>query len=185
MCSFTSRWEKDIRRHICSVHKDDPRFLVHCECLRSFKKWNTFLKHLQRGCSAVQNSASNSFSQSSENTLSDQGFDASDSDGQITRPCEREVPDKQWQQAAYILSIKERYGLTQVAVDHVITSTKVLLIDVFAQLVSRMSSSNHLSPDGLQYLEEECKRISDQLFENLSTPYLQQKYFRENFNFIV
>ena len=187
MCSFVSKSEKHVTKHICLVHRDDPRFLVHCACFRSFKKWNTFLKHLQRGCSARSNPSSHS-SLSLAPVINmtgflDQDFHQSQNAGRSTM--NGEILDSQWQQAEYILSIKEKYGLTQVAVDHVISSTKLLLKDVLTQLLYQMSHSNHLSTNGQQYLEEECNRISDQLFHNLSTRYMQQKYFKDHFNFIV
>lgn len=43
--------------HVCKIHRYDPNFLIYCSsCLRSFKVWDTYKKHLYRGCKDVANS---------------------------------------------------------------------------------------------------------------------------------
>lgn len=60
------------------------------------------------------------------------------------------------QPAVYILSIKERYSLSQVAVDHIVASTKVLIEDIFARFVKQMSANHStlINETGIQHVKD-------------------------------
>ena len=51
MCSFCATNNATLVSHVCKIHRYDPNFLIYCSrCVRSFKVWDTYKKHLYRGC---------------------------------------------------------------------------------------------------------------------------------------
>ena len=53
-CSICSKSLEALTSHVCRVHRRDPRFLVSCKsCFRSYRKWDSYRKHLQRGCQMI------------------------------------------------------------------------------------------------------------------------------------
>ena len=51
MCSFYAKNKDALVSHVCKIHRYDPNFLIYCsQCLRSFRVWTTYKKHLYRGC---------------------------------------------------------------------------------------------------------------------------------------
>ena len=187
MCSYTSISEEDVKKHVLKLHKHHPRFFVYCNsCLRSYTKWNSYLKHIQRGCRSVRlegsiTNSTNNEQETDKSYLVSNGI--GDTSEELSEP--KEEQDDQREQAAYILSIKEKYGISQVAVDHIVESTKSLVRDVLARFVNHISSSNQVSPDALRYINEEAKKCSDNLFKNLSTSHLQKKFIKDNFGYVV
>ena len=54
MCSFYATDNDRLVSHVCKIHRYDPNFLIYCSrCLRSFRVWDTYKKHLYRGCTAI------------------------------------------------------------------------------------------------------------------------------------
>lgn len=54
MCSYCTRTIENLTSHVCRMHKFDPRFHIFCNsCLRSYTKWDSYRKHVQRGCCMV------------------------------------------------------------------------------------------------------------------------------------
>lgn len=90
---------------------------------------------------------------------------------------------KEWYEAKYILHIKEKYALSQVAVDHVLTSTKLLVSDILSGITNDLRAS--IPPDVLETLENKFVKINQSLFKTVSSPALQKKYFKEHFNLVV
>ena len=51
MCSFSATNNATLISHVCKIHRHDPNFLIYCSrCLRSFRVWDTYKKHIYRGC---------------------------------------------------------------------------------------------------------------------------------------
>lgn len=51
MCSFYAKTSITLVSHVCKIHRFDSNFLIYCSrCLRSFRVWDTYKKHLYRGC---------------------------------------------------------------------------------------------------------------------------------------
>lgn len=187
MCSYYSSSLDELQSHTYRLHKDDPRFSVYCKsCLRSYKKWNSYLRHLQRGCQPVTMSSSNECSTTNLEDLSttiDYAQPESYESTNLTAECLNDDHDEEYYQAKYILCIKEKYGLTQEAVDHIVESTKLFVGDILDQFMHHCSSS--LTPNQVHHLDEQKKKTSENLFKNLSTDHMQKKYFKDNFGFIV
>ena len=54
MCSFCAADNGTLVSHVCKIHRHDPNFLIYCSrCLRSFRVWDTYKKHLYRGCREI------------------------------------------------------------------------------------------------------------------------------------
>ena len=90
---------------------------------------------------------------------------------------------RDWHEAAFILKIKEQYVLSQVAVDQVLSSTKILMSEVLSEMLD--SVRDRVPTDTMQLLEEKVTGTNQSLFSGLSTAYLQQKYFKQHFKLIV
>lgn len=66
MCSFQASDRDTLVLHVCKIHRHDPNFLIYCSrCLRSFRVWETYKKHLYRGCKEEANNVT------SEDTILD------------------------------------------------------------------------------------------------------------------
>lgn len=180
MCSFGTRDLESLTSHICRLHKSDPRFLIYCSmCLRSYTKWDSYRKHIQRGCSVIH--------QEPEDT---RGNDFPHENEEIGDPCLNEQPEyeaqlvsQEWLEAKYILNIKEKYILSQVAIDHVLASTKLLVSDILDGIIRDVCGS--IPFDTVEVFKEKAGTVNRSLFENLSTAFLQRKYFKEHFNLVV
>ena len=129
MCSYGSKSLDSLTAHICKNHRSDSRFNVYCKsCFRSYSKWESYRKHVQRGCKVMPCSTVDVASSSSFQPESDLGIDfgpsldLSRTDIDTLTP----VSDK-WHKATFILSIKEKHILSQVAIDHVLSTKKLFV----------------------------------------------------------
>ena len=189
MCSYASTSLDALTKHVCKAHKHHPRFMVYCKsCLRSYTKWNSYLRHLKRGCHSYATNSDTGVTGHTSTTMNDDFDNVTDEmmdiDSVVYGNETENKTDSQWHQAAYILSIKEKYGLSQVAVDHIVESTKGLMTEFLNGFLNQ-TVSKHVSTETLNYLKSEAVRISSNLFKDLSTSYLQKKYFKSNFDYIV
>lgn len=91
--------------------------------------------------------------------------------------------NRQWHEAAYILSIKEKHILPQVAIDQILSTTSILFSELLSDLVRDVRGS--MSTDSLQLLEKEVKVKSANLFEGISTAFKQHDYFKKHFGLVV
>lgn len=88
-----------------------------------------------------------------------------------------------WHEAEFILKMKEQYSLSQVAVDQVVASTKVLMKDVLSSVLD--SLKEHVAAETHSLISERMNTASTSLFSGLCSAYLQNKYFRECFKLAV
>ena len=57
MCSYGTGNLEDLTSHVCRMHQNDPKFHVYCKsCFRSYTKWDSYRKHIQRGCTHMPSS---------------------------------------------------------------------------------------------------------------------------------
>lgn len=94
------------------------------------------------------------------------------------------MTQKDWYEAVYILSIKEKYILSQVAVDEVLSCTKTLVSDILYGIMDDVCS-NDMPAETMQMLQSKVENINDTLFERMSSASLQRKYFKKYFNLVV
>lgn len=191
MCSYSSNSEESMTDHICKLHRNDHRFRVICRCYRTFDKWNSYWRHIKRGCKAVQNEIISTEIPSQESTNTSLNDLPSESDHHIASPNQEDTrtadyvqqDHSQWHQAVYILNMKESHQLPQVAVDHVVASTKVLVEEMLSQLMLNISRS--IPNDCFDRVKIEADKLSSDLFKDLSTQYQQEKFFENHFNAVV
>lgn len=183
MCSYGARSPEALSSHVCKVHKSDPRFLVYCKsCLRSYTKWDSYRKHLQRGCEIMPTSTVDSTA--GINSLLTNDIDVQDPSVVDDEEESRPMPaSRQWHEAAYIISIKEKHVLAQVAVDQVLSATSSFVAEVLSGLMDEIRDS--ASVNTMRILEKKVKDIKDNLFKGVSSGFLQKQYFEQHFGLVV
>lgn len=183
MCSYCSRTLEALNGHVCKTHKNNPRFLVYCKsCLRSFMKWDSYRKHLQRGCEIMPRrfpaDVDPQASMNHDPSTSDNDSGESEVEENISVTARR-----QWHEATYILNLKEKHILAQVAVDKIISTTSSFVADILSGLMDDIRDCTPV--DTMHILEKKVKDINDDLFKGISTAYLQNLYFKQHFNLVV
>ena len=140
MCTYCTSSEYELVNHVCKIHRYHPNFQVYCaSCLRSYSKWNTFKKHISRGCSLQVNQDSSADSDGTHDHLNPTTFhdiSVSSSLGEGSLDCNSfATPSQEWHEAAYILYIKENHIITQTAIDTILPHTNQL----FSSLLESIS----------------------------------------------
>lgn len=154
MCSYAAKTIENLTSHICRIHRFDPKFHVYCEsCLRSYTKWDSYKKHLQRGCSIVSSSTQESAPESiTSSPLPVMNcMDEGESQKYNEQPEHCEAIEDDWHEAKYILSVKEKHVLSQVAVDEIIGCTKSLVSDILTEVVD--AAQGRVPPNSLKLLQ--------------------------------
>ncbi len=158
---------------------------MYCKsCFRSYTKWESYRKHVQRGCKIMPCSTAGNVSSSSLQLESDEdiGIDSSLDLNIVNSSTSTPVSEK-WHEATFILSIKEKHILSQVAVDYVLSTTNIFVSEIFSRLLEDVCDD--MPTNVMQILKNKVRHISDNLFKGLNTAFLQKKYFREHFGLIV
>lgn len=188
MCCYSFRSPDLLVDHIITKHKNDPRFNVYCSlCLRSFTKWDSYRKHIQRGCTAipsvnvpvnVPSSLPDPFEERVEERQDERSEDIPEqlSDNPI-------LNQTSWHEAAYILNIKEQYVISQTVVDYLLSATKVLVSDILNGIADSIRDS--VPSDVMKVIENEMKLTNSSLFKGLDSAFLQKSFFKEHFNLVV
>ena len=183
MCSYGTYQEP----HVCSIHRYDPNFIVYCtSCLRSFTKWDSFRKHMYRGCKGIEPTPGNKETVS-QVEIFEHMPEMTDGGGDLLSKevVPTDVPLK-WHAATFILSIREHHLLPQVAVDTVVSSTTSLMSNVLGDILHDLRES--LPIEAVETLDRKAEDglfNASHLFEGLSTPYLQKKFFKEHCHLVV
>ena len=146
MCTFATPNSNHLQKHIYTVHRDDPNFHVYCSfCNRSFKKLSAYRKHLFRGCKA-QHTIESTYVQDDEDSEPENFVQPTlNVDESCTSQRSEETHlqlDKKWLEARYILGLKEKYSITQTAIDHVVLSTASLLSSVLDSITAGTGDSS-------------------------------------------
>ena len=185
MCSYSTSVLQSLVDHVCRSHKTDPKFHVYCKsCLRSYTKWDSYRKHVQRGCESMPSSITQ------DPVTITEGY--SGNDGQEDHESGMELEDanlgprpvsRQWHDAAYILNIKEKYILSQAAIDQLLSATAAFVTNILSDLLNEVSDCVPI--DILHKLEEKVRKTNDTLFNGVSTAFLQRKYFKQHFGLVV
>lgn len=184
MCSYGSRTLETLTLHVCKNHKSDPRFHIYCEsCLRSYTNWDSYRKHLQRGCNTIPSTSVHPDTMdpgsppAADNEIQSQlnMMDISEQSDELTQ--------EDWHEAAYILNIKEKYIISQVAIDQILSCTKILVFDILSGIMDDIQGN--LPSNAIQLLQNKVEHINSSLFQRLSSAALQRKYFRQYFNLVV
>lgn len=178
LCNFQFHHAADHVKHVITFHQHQPQFLVQCSfenCGKTFNKWPSFKKHLQR------------IHHAEVATLSDEVGIASD----LTTPREdelvttdNEAGSSTWDAAEYVLSLREQ-GLTEDCISAVISSTETLLEKTVMKV--KRSASDLLSDrrDVLDSSDWDEAFTASDVFSAVNTKWKQDVFFRRAFNIVV
>ena len=87
--------------------------------------------------------------------------------------------------ALFLLSYKEKFRLTQKAIDYAVGSVNTIAESVCADVKESIQKKFHEKGDSVTVDDiTECCVYRDP-FSNLKTEYLQSKFYRENFGLVV
>ena len=129
MCSYCAPGEDQLLNHVLKIHRHDPNFHVYCAfCLRSYHSLPSYRKHISRGCVQVQQQDDHGAIAEDEQEMEvGQWSSEEDAEQSVNLQQDHDQISQQWHEARFILSIKEKYVLSQAAVDTVLFSTTELL----------------------------------------------------------
>ena len=185
-------------KHIQLFHSHQPGFSITCGlngCLRSFSSFQAFRNHVYSyhgGESSLdQRQTADGESDGTGDIGGDDGDDDGDGDDGISFDSEmRETPPSQRNAAMFLMGLKEKYMITQVALQGVIEGVTNLvqshLDTLHSQIQQRLllSGVSQAAIDGIQPLFSECGTYAHP-FQGLETQYQQLKFYRQHFNLIV
>lgn len=211
-CAFRCpSWRNHIR-HTFEAHSCEPNFSFMCDingCTKTTSNYSTLMSHLSRQHRDVDietpsvHSLVTSFPHDEDDTRMDlSGFENSSSNrspgpdrsGLTEDQMDHLAPNLKAQEslqrsaALFLLTLKERYQLTQSALDFTVTQVKEMLFYDHQDKVAAINTALHNRQSG------ECPptqaELSDCLeyknpFATLQTEHLQTKYYREHFGLVV
>lgn len=188
VCSLCNRFRGSnfaaVLRHIGNTHRFDPGFFISCGlrfCPATYTNYESFRSHVYRkhrdelfvesnGCTP------DSHSEEADSSLLDWEGTADISNDEHPKHSTEPLDDMKLHAAKFILRTKEECKLTQTSVDAVLSSVKGLWGKAMENLRSKLSD----------YLPEEIDQSCfSSPFDGLETRHLQQKYYQENFNYVV
>ena len=112
MCSYCAPGENQLLNHVLKIHGHDPNFHIYCtSCLRSYHTLSSFRKHISRGCVQVQQENDHTPNAEDEQEMAVEHWYSEEDFEQ--RASFRQEISQQWHEAKFILSIKEKYFLSQ------------------------------------------------------------------------
>ena len=185
-------------RHVFESHSSVPHFSFVCGingCTRTFCKYSTIKSHVARKHCDVDLEVGRNTSLSLESSVADNIEDSTqesiESQVDSMEVCaDSIVSSNQMQKTAalYLLTLKERYKITQTAVDFVVSQTKHMVDNVVTDLrsaaekeIKKLSCLNDEDASGILSVFTDVRDP----FLGLETHYLQCKFYEESFGFIV
>ncbi len=210
LCNFSSPTRRLWLNHLRQVHIQDVDFFIRCDlsdvCIRrctSYNKCSSFISHCYRNhrdVIEVEDQATRNVTQDAQSATSSINFEASSSSEipedddldlqhAIDQLLQKDDLVQMKKAALYILNLKDVRALSESAVEHVVAQTQ----SIFAHTVGRIRAgvNRHLSINGVDVealpsldLESMFTEMKDP-FCGLSTPHLQEKFYREQFGCIV
>ena len=188
--------------HIRLAHSDDPGFQLSCNfegCSRTFRQFTTYRNHLYSIHPNIFRTPSSSEVVSRGGLSS--GPDSSSNDDHDPNPedmldvCDADVHDDpkiteesiKRAVATWILKVRERYTLTQVAVERIIQDLDSLFEISLQDLHEKISKClQHAGVSTSVCTEvDSIFRNRSSMFDGLSTHHLQMAYFKHHFPFVV
>ena len=203
-------WRNHIR-HTFEAHSCEPNFSFRCDingCTKTTSNYSTLMSHLSRRYRDVDiespavHSIVTSLPDDEDGTRMDLcGFETSSPNGSpgpdTSDPTEDQMcplaPNLTAQQslqrsaALFLLTLKERYQLTQSALDFTVSQVKEMLFYDHQEKVAAINTAlrNQAGePTRTQAELSDCLEYKNP-FATLQTEHLQNKYYRENFGLVV
>ena len=162
LCPFFANKQDDLVTHVVRRHQHDANFIVHCSaaaCGASFSNYKSFKSHVKRCHSAI--------------------IDSSETETDDAVPVFSHTPDSEYvksaAEAAYILSLKAKFRISQSAINAVCNSTKELF---------RAKLQEHTCNNAC----ENCDigdSVCESLFSELDTFAKQENFFKKYFGYVT
>ena len=207
LCSFCSLSLTGIPSwfsHIRLVHSHEPGFFMRCSingCALTYRNFSSLNTHVYRhhreaiiGRIHQQTITSGIECLADDNAPEREIFEHDDStdDDQLVRTEIRQLlgidSDEHKQRCAlFLLEMKEKFGISQKAIDRVVSGSEMLLANSARRIeagVSHVLSSNDVDVAQIPALREYFDNLQSP-FVGISSSYLQLKYFKDNFGLIV
>ena len=189
-------------RHTFEAHGCDPNVRFTCRyCPQTFTKYSSMTSHLSRKHRQVvvedeSEEAVNNSPQSSLQIISpddNQAMDIqqhSDVDrlfnsqtGELPVACSVQRQHLQRSAALFLLTMKERYKLTQTAVDFAVNQVKNMVTYALQDMQATVQQGITSGVETTDAIDMIGRSIDP--FEDLHTEYKQTKFYKENFNLVV
>ena len=188
-------------RHVFESHSSVPHFSFVCGingCIRTFCKYSTIKSHVARKhCDVdldtveVGRNTSLSLESSVADNIEDSTRESIESQVNSMEVCANCIASSNQMQktaALYLLTLKERYKITQTTVDFVVSQTKHIVDNVVTDLrsaaekeIKKLSCLNDEDASGILSVFTDVRDP----FLGLETHYLQCKFYEEHFGFLV
>ena len=187
--SFDGRSFKKLLNHIKFIHSHEPNFLKTCgDCAQSFKKFNFFRSQLNRKHSAREVVLLERFHDNAADSCSE-GEDISEENDAREDP-KNFVDEMTRSLALFALKTKEKYQLSQPAIDAVLDSTGDLVessMEHLREQITTCLNRNGIAVADIEGLRDVLQQPSmfTQARQPLINEYQQVQYFKRNFNFVV
>ena len=174
--------------HVFDTHSNEPNFKFACNiCSQTFTKYSSMTSHLYRKHRGQAHQSSVAATDDQEpptsiaeiqHTLAEMDENSAEIDGSSAEvdaqslQAERSLPCNSLQRSAalFLLTLKEKYKLTQTAVDFAVGQVQCMVNFALDDMRRRMELSSTFSLDP---------------FEELHSEYMQTKFFKENFGLVV
>lgn len=196
-CSFRCIKWLDLLRHSFEAHSSIPNFSFQCDvqgCHQTFKKYSSIQSHLNRkhpNCD-LQNIVIHEAYQSEEcydpnadvvdSTAGAHGSSDSDNDEMdLSTSHSNKMVTLEESVALFLITLKEKYKLTQTAVDFCVDQTKTIIGLSLQKVKHKITLNSSMSTD----MMTECFDNDEDPFSFLSSEYLQTKFYKEHFGLIV
>lgn len=197
-CSYCCSTWRLHTKHVFESHSSVPNFSFVCGingCTRTFCKYSTIKSHVARKhCDVDLDTVEvgRITSLSLESSVADNIEDSTQEtiESQVEVCADRIVSSNQMQKTAalYLLTLKERYKITQTAVDFVVSQTKHIVDNVVTDLHSaaekEIKKLSCLNDEDASRILSVFTDVRDP-FLGLETHYLQCKFYEEYFGFLV
>ena len=178
---FRGRIFAAVLRHISTSHRYDPGLSIRCgirSCPETYANFESFRSHVYRKHRDVlhldpreSNLPEGSIPATLEDPVDDDVF------SQDTAMADLQPSNLQSSAAKFLIKTKEECKLTQVSIDKIVTSIRGLWDQAMQELQKRLEGS---LPDDFDE-----SAFDTPLFDGIETHYLQQKYYREHFQYVV
>ena len=173
-------------KHMFQCHSKEPNFSYQCGisgCIQTFKTYSAIASHLQRkhpNCD-LELSQRDIF-QDSDGTMDYENEESDECSRQSSSDTEKKL-QAQKSIALLLLTLKERYKVTQAAVDFTLTQVKqtvaLLMEDVKGKVMDILK-------DGSTRHDDITSCFDDlDIFDGLSTEYKQSQFYQKQFNLVV
>ena len=177
-----------VLRHIGNTHRYDPGLSIRCgieSCPEVYVNFESFRSHVYRkhrdavySCpSRSENESQDQRGDTQEEFLDDWSDDMFESGNEI-------ADDIKTSAAKFLLKTREEHKVTQTTINKVVGDIKSLWSHALETVKQKVQQRLSGSSDSLVENVMECFDDSTP-FDGLETEYLQHKYYKEHFHFVV